>query len=83
MGILLWIVMGGLVGWVSSLIMGRNKNMGLFANIFVGIIGALLGGWLASLLGLGTFTGFNLPSFLIALGGACLLMLVTGMFKKK
>ncbi|MFH1513045.1 MAG: GlsB/YeaQ/YmgE family stress response membrane protein [Bacillota bacterium] len=83
MGILLWIVMGGLVGWVASMIMKRNEKMGLIANIIVGIVGAVLGGWIASLLGLGSISGFNLSSFLIALGGACLLMLVTGIFKKK
>ena len=83
MGIISWIIMGGLVGWVASMIMGRNKNMGLFANIFVGVIGALLGGWLGSLVGLGSVSGFNLSSFLIALGGACLLLWITGMFKKK
>lgn len=83
MGILSWIVMGGLAGWVASMIMGRNKNMGLLANIIVGIVGGLLGGWIASLLGLGAVSGFNLGSFLIALGGACLLLVVTGMFKRK
>lgn len=83
MGILSWIVMGGLAGWVASMIMGRDKNMGLLANIIVGIVGGLLGGWIASLLGLGAISGFNLGSFLIALGGACLLLVVTGMFKRK
>ena len=83
MGILSWIIMGGLAGWVASIVMGRNKNMGLFANIIVGVLGGILGGWIASLLGLGSITGFNLGSFLIALGGACLLMLVTGMFRKR
>ena len=83
MGILSWIVMGGLAGWVASMIMGRDRSMGLIANIVVGIVGGFLGGWIASLLGLGSISGFNLPSFLIALGGACLLLLVTGMFKRK
>jgi uncharacterized membrane protein YeaQ/YmgE (transglycosylase-associated protein family) len=83
MGILSWIVMGGLAGWVASMITGRNQNMGLLANIVVGIVGGILGGWIASLLGLGAINGFNLGSFLIALGGASLLLVVTGIFKKK
>jgi len=83
MGILSWIIMGGLAGWVASMIMGRDRSMGLIANIIVGVVGGFLGGWIASLLGLGSISGFNLSSFLIALGGACLLLLVTGMFKRK
>ena len=83
MGILSWIIMGGLAGWVASKIMGRDKNMGILSNIFVGIVGGILGGWLGSLLGLGSISGFNLPSFLVALGGACLLLWITGMFRKK
>ena len=80
MGILTWIILGGLAGWVASMIMGRDKNMGLLANIFVGIVGAFLGKLLASLLGLGAITGFNIPSFLIALGGSCLLLWLTGIY---
>ncbi|MBN1776583.1 MAG: GlsB/YeaQ/YmgE family stress response membrane protein [Clostridiales bacterium] len=83
MGIISWIIMGGLAGWVASMITGRNQNMGLIANIVVGVIGGVLGGWIASLLGLGTIIGFNLGSFLIALGGSCLLLIVTGIYKKK
>jgi uncharacterized membrane protein YeaQ/YmgE (transglycosylase-associated protein family) len=83
MNILWWLIMGGLAGWVASMITGRNQSMGLFANIIVGIVGGVLGGWIASLLGLGTINGFNLGSFLIALGGACLLLIITGIFKKK
>jgi uncharacterized membrane protein YeaQ/YmgE (transglycosylase-associated protein family) len=83
MGILSWIIMGGLAGWVASMIMGRNRNMGLFANIIVGVIGGFVGGLIGSLLGLGGISGFDVRSFLLALGGACLLLLVTGMFKKK
>ena len=83
MGIVSWIIMGGLAGWVASMIMGRNQNMGLLANIVVGVLGGILGGFLGSLLGLGGVSGFNLGSFLIALGGSCLLLIFTGMYKKK
>jgi uncharacterized membrane protein YeaQ/YmgE (transglycosylase-associated protein family) len=83
MGILSWIVMGGLAGWIASMMMNRNHNMGLLANIVVGVLGGVLGGWLGSLLGLGGISGFDFRSFLIALGGACLLLFATGMFKKK
>ena len=83
MGIVSWLIMGGLAGWVASMIMKRDASMGIVANIIVGIIGGFLGGFIASLLGLGTVSGFNLGSFLIALGGSCLLLWITGMYKKK
>lgn len=74
MGILLWIIFGGLVGWVASMIMGTNASQGLFLNVIVGIIGAMLGGVLMSWLGKSDVSGFNLYSFLVALLGAIVLL---------
>jgi uncharacterized membrane protein YeaQ/YmgE (transglycosylase-associated protein family) len=51
MGIIGWIVLGGLAGWIASMIMGTDKSMGVLANIAVGIVGALIGGFLVSLFG--------------------------------
>jgi len=70
MGIIGWIVLGGLAGWVASMIMGNNAQQGLLGNIVVGIIGALIGGFLVGMLGGEGITGFNLWSFLVALLGA-------------
>ena len=78
MGWITWIVFGALAGWIASIIMKRNSGMGAVANIIVGVIGAGLGGWIASLLGLGPVTGFNVYSLLIAIAGACLLLLIIG-----
>ncbi len=84
MGIILWIVFGALAGWIASKIMGRDGSMGALANIIVGIIGAGLGGWLSSLIWGGDgITGFNLGSLLIAIGGACLLLLIFGGIRRK
>jgi uncharacterized membrane protein YeaQ/YmgE (transglycosylase-associated protein family) len=70
MGIFSWIIFGALAGWIASIIMGRNRSMGLMLNIVVGVAGSALGGWLSSLLfGWGGVTGFNWRSFLIAGGG--------------
>jgi len=80
MGILLWIIFGALVGWVASLIMGTNESQGGLANIVVGIIGAVIGGFLAELLGWGGITGFNLGSFVVALAGASLLIALLKLF---
>lgn len=74
MGILSWIVLGGLAGWIASIIMKTNAQMGIILNIVVGIVGAFIGGFLTSnLLGIG-ISGFNITSFLIALLGAVVLI---------
>ncbi len=46
MGIILWLVIGGVVGWLASIVMKRDGSQGIFLNIVVGIVGAMLGGWL-------------------------------------
>lgn len=74
MGILLWIIFGALVGWVASKIMHTDADQGAIANIIVGIIGAVIGGGIMSLVGGTGVTGFNIYSFLVALLGAVVLI---------
>lgn len=74
MGIIGWIVLGGLAGWVASLIMKTDKQMGLFLNIVVGIVGAFIGGWLTSVFLDKDISGFNIESFFIALLGSVILL---------
>ncbi len=81
MNFILWIIFGALVGWVSSLIVGTNGSQGAFGNIVVGIVGAMLGGFIARSLWGQDVTGFNMTSFLVALGGAIVLTFVVGMFR--
>ncbi len=76
MGILLWIIFGALVGWIASMVMGTNREQGPLLDIIIGIIGAVVGGWVMSLLGQSGVTGFNLYSFLVALLGAVLLIAI-------
>lgn len=76
MGFIGWIVLGGLAGWVASMIIGNNKNQGLLGNIIVGIVGGFLGGWIFNLLGGEGITGFNIWSFLVAVAGATLFLLI-------
>jgi uncharacterized membrane protein YeaQ/YmgE (transglycosylase-associated protein family) len=59
MGVILWIVFGALVGWIASLIMKSDAQQGPLLNIVVGIIGAVLGGWIMSFFGQGGVSGFN------------------------
>ncbi|HEY0503228.1 MAG TPA: GlsB/YeaQ/YmgE family stress response membrane protein, partial [Lysobacter sp.] len=53
MGIIIWLIVGGIVGWLASLIMRRDAQQGIILNIVVGIVGAFIGGWLGSVLGIG------------------------------
>ncbi len=76
MGIILWIIFGALVGWVASLIMKTDAEQGALLNIIVGIVGAVIGGWLMGVLGESGVGGFNLYSFLVALLGACVLIAI-------
>lgn len=84
MGIIGWIILGGLAGWIASIITGKNAQMGLVANIVVGIIGAVIGGFLFGLLGdQNAISGFNLWSLLVAVVGAVVLLWLVSMFQRK
>jgi len=76
MGIISWIILGGLAGWVASMFAGTNRRMGAIANILVGIVGASVGGFVFSLFGGVGVTGFNLYSFLVALIGAVIVLFI-------
>ena len=81
MSIIGWIVLGGLAGWVASMIMGNNAQQGLIGNIVVGIIGAMLGGFIVGMLGGEGVNGFNMWSFLVALLGAVVSHLLKKLFR--
>ncbi|OHB19614.1 MAG: hypothetical protein A2854_02780 [Parcubacteria group bacterium RIFCSPHIGHO2_01_FULL_56_18] len=76
MDIIIWIIFGGLVGWVASLIMKSDAEQGVLLNIVVGVVGAVIGGWIMSVLGERGVGGFDLYSFVVALLGACVLIAV-------
>lgn len=82
MNIILWIIFGALAGWIASIIMGRNAQMGALANIIVGIIGAFIGGFLFTTFGGPNVTGFNLMSLVVAVVGAMVLLLLIGMIRR-
>ncbi|MBR0600583.1 GlsB/YeaQ/YmgE family stress response membrane protein [Sinanaerobacter chloroacetimidivorans] len=83
MGIIGWIIIGALAGWIASKITGNNKEMGASKNIIVGIIGGILGGLVMNLVGGIGITGFNLWSLLVATGGAIVLLFIVNAFKKR
>ena len=82
MGWLVTIVIGGIVGWLASIVMKTNAQMGLFANVIVGIVGSALGFWLAGLLGLAATS--SIVGYIISIAGAAILILILkalGLFK--
>jgi uncharacterized membrane protein YeaQ/YmgE (transglycosylase-associated protein family) len=82
MNILLWIILGGIAGWLASMVMGTNARQGCFADVVIGIVGALIGGFLFSLLGGRGVTGFNLWSLFVAFLGAVILLAILRAFRR-
>lgn len=82
MSILLWIVFGGLVGWIASIIMKTDGQQGIILNVVIGAIGAVIGGWLMTTFGQSGVTGFNLYSFLVALVGSVIFITVVGALRR-
>ena len=81
LGIIGWIIIGIVAGWLAEKVMGRNH--GLVTNLIVGVVGALLGGFIAgNLLGLDV-GGFNIVTLLVAFGGAVLLLFLLGLIKRR
>ena len=81
LGIIGWIVIGIVAGWLAEKVMGRSH--GLITNLIVGVVGALLGGLIASnLLGMDV-GGFNFVTLLVAFLGACLLLFLVGLVKRR
>jgi len=76
LGFIGWIILGGLAGWVASMIAGTNARQGLLGNIIAGIIGGVVGGFVFGLFGGAGVTGFNLWSFLVALVGAVIVLFI-------
>jgi uncharacterized membrane protein YeaQ/YmgE (transglycosylase-associated protein family) len=77
MNFIIWIVVGGLVGWLASVVMGTDGRQGILLNVVVGIVGAFLGGWLLSgLLGSSTINqgDFSVSALVISLLGAIILL---------
>ena len=84
MGLISWLIFGALVGWIASIIMGRNRRMGLVANIVVGTLGAWIGGWLGDILHISNaHAGFTFRGIAMAVLGAVLLLFVINLCERK
>ena len=83
MSLIISLIIGGLIGWLASIVMKTNAQMGAVANVLVGVVGSGLGSWIAGLLGIAPVGG--ILNFAVALGGAALLIAILsqiGVFKK-
>jgi uncharacterized membrane protein YeaQ/YmgE (transglycosylase-associated protein family) len=85
MNLILWLIVGGLIGWIASHIMRTDAQQNIFLNIVVGIVGALLAGFLLSpLFGIGTINqnNFSLPALLISLLGSIVLLAIINLLRR-
>ena len=86
MNLIIWLVIGGVIGWLASIVMNRNAQQGIFLNIIVGIVGAFIGGFLISpLLGAGTINqnDFSAVSLLASFLGAVILLGIVNLFTRR
>jgi uncharacterized membrane protein YeaQ/YmgE (transglycosylase-associated protein family) len=85
MNLIIWLVVGGLIGWVASMIMKTDAQQGMILNVVVGVVGALLGGWLLSpMVGAGTVNqgDFSMMGLLVSLAGAIILLFVVNLVRR-
>lgn len=86
MNLILWLFVGGIIGWLASVLMKTDGQQGIILNVVVGIVGAVLGGWFISpLVGVGTINqdNFSLPSLVVSFVGAAILLGIVNMFRRR
>ncbi len=82
MGIISWVILGALAGWLASIITKNNRKMGAGKNILAGIAGGVIGGFIMGFFGGPGITGFNLGSLIVAVLGAVILLAIVNMLKR-
>jgi uncharacterized membrane protein YeaQ/YmgE (transglycosylase-associated protein family) len=85
MNFIIWLIVGGILGWLASMVMGTDRQQGLILNIVVGIVGAFLAGLLLTpLLGIGTInqSDFSLPGLFVSFVGALILLAIVNLFRR-
>jgi len=83
--LIVWLIVGGIIGWVASMIMRTDAQQGMFLNVVVGIVGAALGGWLISpLLGMPSINEgtFSVGALIVSLIGAVILLAIVNLFRR-
>ncbi len=85
MNFILWLILGGVIGWLASIVMKTNDQQGVFLNVVVGLIGAVLGGWLISpMVGVGTINqnDFSLAAMFVSFVGAAILLAIVNLVRR-
>jgi uncharacterized membrane protein YeaQ/YmgE (transglycosylase-associated protein family) len=85
MNLIIWLVVGGIVGWLASLIMKTDAQQGIILNVVVGVVGAMIGGWVISpIVGAGTVNqgDFSLGALFVSLLGAVILLAIVNLFRR-
>lgn len=85
MNFIIWLVIGGLIGWLASMLMKTNDQQGMFLNVVVGVVGAMLAGWFISpLVGVGTINqdNFSLPGLVVSFVGAVALLAIVNLLRR-
>ncbi len=83
LGWIIAIIVGGIIGWLASMVMNRDASMGIFWNIVVGIVGSFIGKFIGSLIGVGaTLTEFSIPGLLMSFLGAVVLLGIVNMVQR-
>ncbi|PXO88185.1 GlsB/YeaQ/YmgE family stress response membrane protein [Salmonella enterica] len=83
MGIIAWIIFGLIAGVIAKLLMPGRDGGGFILTCILGIVGAVVGGWLATMFGIGgSISGFNLHSFLVAVGGAIVVLVIFRLLRR-
>lgn len=82
MNFVIWLIVGGIIGWLASIVMKTDAQQGIVLNVIVGIIGAVLGGWL---MGRGTINNsdLSLPSLLVSFIGAVILLAIVNLIRRR
>ncbi len=85
MNLIIWLIVGGVIGWLASILMKTNGQQGMFLNVVVGIVGAMLGGWFISpLVGVATINqnNFSVAAMLVSFIGAAVLLAIVNLFRR-
>ena len=85
MNFIIWLIVGGVIGGLASILMKTDGQQGMFLNVVVGIVGAMLGGWfLSPLVGVGTINqaNFSLPALLVSFVVAAILLAIVNLFRR-